>query len=193
MSKNWGVKSLLLIIVLLLLVAMFRLPFVWQWLYPIYYPDIIQSNATKFQHDPNLLLAIIQTESKFSGDETSKKGAIGLMQIMSDTAEWILEKGGYPSNYREELHNPTINVELGSWYLRYLMELYNEDLIVVLAAYNAGPGNVTRWLMSKQWDGSLESLSQVPYGETRHFIQRVLYTYDGYNKVYNKQYWQIAK
>lgn len=192
MSKQFGIKSLALLLALLLLITIFRLPVVWQWLYPIYYPNIIQNNAVKFEHDPNLLLAIIQTESKFSGDETSKKGAIGLMQIMSDTADWILEKGDYPNSYRENLHNPAINVELGSWYLRYLSDVYNNDLIVVLAAYNAGPGTVNRWLMSKQWDGSLSSLSQVPYGETRHFIQRVLYTYERYSKVYNTQYWQAT-
>ncbi len=166
-----------------------RLPIVWQWLYPVYYPEIIKENAMQFKHNPNLILAIIQTESKFSYSKTSKKGAIGFMQIMGETADWILEKGKFPSQYHNNLYAPAVNVQLGSWYLRYLLELYNGNLIIALAAYNAGPGNVNRWLASNEWDGTLTRVKQIPFGETRHYVQRVLYTFDRYEQIYDDNYW----
>lgn len=193
MKTIWVIRSLFLLLILAILLFAFRSPIVWKWMYPVYYPGIVKENAMEFNHNPNLILAIIHTESNFAHDKTSKKGAIGLMQLMGETAEWIMAKGKYPSDYRNSLHTPAINIELGSWYLRYLLELYDHNLIMTLAAYNAGPGNVNKWLTSGIWDGKYETLQQIPYGETRHYIQRVLYTFDRYERIYNDRYWQLNR
>lgn len=191
MKVTLWIKSIFLFFVLLLVLYVCRLPLVWQWIYPVYYPEIIKENAVQFKHNPNLILAIIQTESKFSHDKTSKKGAIGLMQIMSETADWIMEKGKFPNRYQNNVYLPEVNVELGSWYLRYLLELYDGNMITALAAYNAGPGAVNRWLATNEWDGSYAQLKRVPYGETRHYVQRVLYIFDRYERLYSDAYWFI--
>lgn len=189
MRTIWGIRTAFLLLIFVLVLYVCRLPLVWQWIYPVYYSNIIKENAIQFEHNPNLILAIIQTESRFSHSKTSKKGAIGLMQIMSETADWILVKGKFPNQYQNNLHIPAVNVELGSWYLRYLLELYDGNLITALAAYNAGQGTVNRWLASNEWDGSYAQLKQIPYGETRHYVQRVLYIFERYERLYSDSYW----
>lgn len=186
---SWGNKAVVMLGILFMLILAFLQPFVWQWLYPVYYADEIRKNAMRYNHDPNLLLAIIQTESNFRWTKVSSKGAIGLMQIMEDTANWVIDQSGYGEDVRQSLAHPTVNIAIGSWYLRYLLEQYDQNLVVALAAYNAGPGNVNRWLASGKWDGTLSMLHKIPFGETRHYIQRVLYTYERYGKIYTDHYW----
>lgn len=190
MKNARGIKSILLAFLFVILIIVFQMSIVWQWIYPAHYPEIIKKNAAYFQHNPNLILAIIQTESKFADAKVSKKGAIGLMQIMTETADWIMDKGNFPDQYRKKLHEPAVNIELGSWYLRYLIELYDGNLLVALAAYNAGPGNVSRWLETNIWDGTYVNLKQIPFGETRHYLQRVVYLFDRYEQVYKDPYWE---
>lgn len=184
MSKSWRTRSTILILLFVMAVMFFRHEVVWKWMYPIHYSEAIMDNAERYHIDPYLLLAIIVTESGFQPDKTSPKGAVGLMQIMQDTADWILQKNSFPRAYATTLYDPTVNIALGSWYLRYLHDAYEDDLPIILAAYNAGPGNVNRWRAASLWDGRMATLQHIPYGETRHYIQRVLYTYERYKNVY---------
>jgi soluble lytic murein transglycosylase len=189
MKGFWTKGRIFFLLLLFLVFFLLNLSWVWRWMYPVYYPEIIKKASEQYQLNPHLILAIIQTESKFLHHKTSKKGAIGLMQIMNDTAEWILERSGYAKNATQSLQEPEINIELGSWYLRYLLDLYDGNLIAALAAYNAGQGNVTRWLKTGVWDGNYSTINQIPYGETRHYIQRVIYNFERYNEVYGDDYW----
>lgn len=159
-------------------------------LYPIHFENEIRSSAKKYELDPLLIAAIIRVESNFRVDIESHKGAYGLMQLMPNTSDWIIETGKFAPGYRELLHDPSVSIELGSWYIQWLNKQFNGNTAAVIAGYNAGQGKVQQWLASGAWDGTLERADQVPYGETRHYIQRVMYYYDKYDKLYAAEWRQ---
>src|SRR5919202_5893726 len=112
--------------------------------YPLRYDAIVRGHARNYDLDPALLAAVIYQESKFRADAHSSSGAIGLMQLLPDTAKGIaIHTGG--SRFRVgDLYDPEINVRYGAWYLRHLLEKYGDERLA-LAAYNAGQQNVDRW------------------------------------------------
>jgi len=177
-------KAIMLLAILLGVFILFNTPMVWKWMYPIKYRTEVSAAAERFQVDPFLVLAIIRTESDFELDKVSKKGAVGLMQIMPDTATWIADQAGFAGVSREALASPEINIQLGTWYLSFLLDMFEGNRVMAIAAYNAGPGKVNSWIANQQWDGTLDNLQHIPYGETRHYVQRVLYFYDRYQKIY---------
>ncbi len=176
------------IILLLLCFVFFAIQTTWLWqlMYPIKYEEEITKYTQQFDTDPFLVLAIIQVETRFKEDIISKKGAIGPMQIMPDTAIWIIEQGDFSPYSMEYLSKPEVNIALGSWYLSTMYKQYNQNILATIAAYNAGPGNVNKWLVEGVWDGTSDNIYQIPYGETRHYIQRVLFFYDRYQTIYEK-------
>jgi soluble lytic murein transglycosylase len=161
-----------------------------RFLYPIPYKEEILLNGDKYGLDPFLIAAIIRVESNFKVDIESKKGAFGLMQLMPDTSDWVVEMGHFAPSHKDNLHNPTVSIQLGSWYLSWLHKQFKGNTVAVIAGYNAGQGNVNRWLQSQQWDGTLENADSIPFGETRHYIQRVLYYYNKYHKLYAEEWGQ---
>ncbi|OEF95600.1 lytic transglycosylase domain-containing protein [Desulfuribacillus alkaliarsenatis] len=175
-QKRWWL--LLLAIVLIVL----NTNFFWKLVYPIPYKDIIWEQAELLEQDPRLVAAVIMVESKYRKDSVSKKGALGLMQVMPNTAMWAAEINGIEYTYIEELAEPHTNIYLGTWYLKFLNHKYENKLPLVLAGYNSGPTRVDEWLQYGVWDG--ESIEQIPFGETRHYIQRVTHFYERYKKIY---------
>lgn len=157
-------------------------------MYPIHYEQEIRQNAQKYELDPFLIAAVIRVETNFKPTLTSSKGAYGLMQLMPDTSDWIVEKASFPESFKERLDEPKVNIELGSWYLNWLFKQFNGNIFAVIAGYNAGHGKVTRWLQEGQWDGTLDNTDQIPYGETKHYVQRVMYYYNKYNKTYSEEW-----
>ena len=131
--------------------------------YPLKYETIIRGHARNYRLDPALLAAVIYQESKFRANVESRSGAIGLMQLLPETAKGIaLHTGG--TRFRvSDLYDPEINVRYGTWYLRHLLDKYANERIA-LAAYNAGQRNVDRW--RAQGRG-------IAFGETRHYVSRV--------------------
>jgi soluble lytic murein transglycosylase len=185
-KRRIGKKRFLLVIVLVLL-AMLFLGSDWmnRWLYPIHYQEDIQLSADNYSLEPHLLAAIIRVETNYSTDVVSKKGAIGIMQLMPDTAEWIVKKAGFSNVTKKSLSSRAdISIEVGSWYLKSLNDQFKGNKYVVIAAYNAGPGKVSSWLADGTWDGKFETVDQIPYGETRHYVQRVIYYYNKYKTLY---------
>src|SRR5690606_32529890 len=105
--------------------------------------------------DPLLVAAIIRVESNFRPHLVSKMNAIGLMQIMPDTADWVIDQAGYDQSFREQIAQEEINIRIGTWYIRSLYQQFRtvlaeksreEGMALIAAAYNAGPGNVSRWI-----------------------------------------------
>jgi len=132
--------------------------------YPLNHKSIIKKHGEEFNIDPVLIASVIKAESNFKTDAVSKKGAVGLMQIMPSTADYIAKK----MNVDEfDLKNPNDNIRIGTFYLRYLFDRFG-DMRTVLMAYNAGEGNVTRWL-----DGRVR-LDTCPYPETNAYVDRVI-------------------
>lgn len=86
------------------------------------------------------------------------------------------------------IKDPAINIQLGSWYIASLTERYHGNKVAVMAAYNAGPGKVDRWLKNGTWDGTSQHASQIPFWETRNYVQRVSFYYEKYKQLYNDRY-----
>jgi soluble lytic murein transglycosylase len=126
--------------------------------YPLRYADIVRGHAENYRLEPELLAAVIYTESKFDPEAESQSGAIGLMQLLPATAKGIAQRTGGSRFRTEDLYDPELNVRYGSWYLRHLLDKYDGDLGKALAAYNGGQGNVDRG---------------VQYPETREYVDRV--------------------
>jgi soluble lytic murein transglycosylase len=178
-----------LLLVCFVLVLFMNSTFIGRKLYPIYFEQEIRQSAAKHNIDPFLIAAIIRVETNYKHHLESSKGALGLMQLMPDTAEWIVESTNLGPHTQEDLLKADVNINLGSWYLSWLNKHYNGNLIYAIAAYNAGQGNVNKWKQTNLWDGSQERIDQIPFGETRHYVQRVIYYYEKYTKLYSEQ-WQ---
>jgi soluble lytic murein transglycosylase len=131
--------------------------------YPLRYEQIVRGHARNYRIDPPLLAAVIYQESKFDADARSRSGAIGLMQLLPDTAKGIAARTGGERFVVEDLYVPELNVRYGAWYLRHLLDKYGDEA-TALAAYNAGQANVDRW--RAQGGG-------IRFAETRHYVRRV--------------------
>lgn len=180
-------KKRVLLVLLLGLIAILFLKSNWlgTWMYPVYYKQDIRVSASNYGVEPHLVAAIIRSETNYRTGKDSKKGALGLMQIMPDTANWVVQKAGFKEVTEDMLRNRAdVSIEVGAWYLKSLHQQFDQNQIAAIAAYNAGPGNVRKWLDSGVWDGKLETVSQIPFGETRHYVQRVIYYYNKYKDLY---------
>ncbi|WP_274649740.1 lytic transglycosylase domain-containing protein [Paenibacillus humicola] len=179
-------KRVFLLLVLTLLALMFwRSDWLGKWMYPIHYRDDIRISSENYGLEPHLVAAIIRVETNYNTGLQSKKGALGIMQMMPDTAEWIVQQGKF-SNITPSMlsERADISIEIGAWYLHSLHQQFGGNMIAAIAAYNAGPGAVNRWISDGTWDGRIETVDRLPYGETRHYIQRVVYYYNKYKKLY---------
>jgi soluble lytic murein transglycosylase len=143
--------------------------------YPLKYETIVRTHARNYDLQPALLAAVIYQESKFRADARSSSGAIGLMQLLPDTARGIALRTGGTRFQVEDLYNPDINVRYGCWYLRHLLQKYDDEK-TALAAYNAGQRNVDTWL--RNGDG-------IRFGETRHYVKRVEELKEIYRRTYH--------
>lgn len=132
---------------------------------------LIEENAVRFSLSRELLQSVILVESKFDRHAVSSTGAVGVMQLMPDTAEWISEQSGLPD---DDLHNPEENIPLGAWYLDYLIGKYDGNLVLALAAYNAGRGNVDSWMEERGWPPDYADIEGIPFPETREFVRAVI-------------------
>lgn len=143
--------------------------------YPLEYEHIVRGHARQYDLDAALLAAVIYRESKFDPNARSSSGAIGLMQLLPETAEGIALYTGGSRFEVDDLYDPEINVRYGSFYLRRLLQKY-EDERLALAAYNAGQANVDGWVA--------EGREEIPFPETREFVDNVLEARDVYARAY---------
>ncbi len=187
-GNNLTKKTIILFLLLFLVFLVINSKIPWKLVYPIHYQEEIILNAKEYNVDPYLILSIIQVETRFQPDKVSKKGAMGLMQLMPNTAAWIIEEGKFPEKFLQQTFEPSVNIELGTWYLSKLLSKYNHNLVMVIAAYNAGPGNVDKWIQDGIWDGSYEQVQNVPIGETRHYVQRVVHYFEQYQWIYEDHF-----
>ncbi len=145
--------------------------------YPLAYEHVITGHARNYDLDAALIAAVIYRESKFDPEARSRSGALGLMQLLPDTAKGIAVHTGGDAFVVDDLYNPEINVRYGAFYLRRLLRKY-EDERLALAAYNAGQNRVDEWLRD---DG------EIAYAETREYVDEVLEMRELYARVYAKE------
>jgi soluble lytic murein transglycosylase len=145
--------------------------------YPLRYEHIVTGHARNYDLDAALIAAVIYRESKFDADAKSDSGAIGLMQLLPDTARGIALHTGGSRFQVDDLYDPEINVRYGSFYLRRLIRKY-DDVRLALAAYNAGQANV---------DGWIDRRAGIEFPETREYVDEVLELRDIYARAYEKE------
>ena len=139
--------------------------------YPFNYKEEVIAAAEKEQVPPSLVASVILAESKYKNTAESETGALGLMQLMPDTARWVAQQVGHGNYTDRQLKEPTINIELGTWYLGHLLKEFNGDQVLALAAYNAGRGHVESWIHENNWNGMVDT---IPFPETREFVKSVV-------------------
>jgi soluble lytic murein transglycosylase len=173
-------------ILLAILLAVLFTPSFWRTVYPIRYQPQIAAGARAAHVDPLLVAAIVRVESHFREDDVSHAGAIGLMQLMPTTASWVAGRIGLrlSGTSLPHLSQPALNVRLGAYYLAYLLQTFQGNLPEAVAAYNAGPNRVEQWLRAGVWSGDEIAVADIPVRETRHFVWRVMYTYEVYQRFY---------
>ena len=176
----------ILFLVLLAAVATFSAKWFLYRLYPLPYRQSIEQRAAQFNLDPLLVAAVIRTESKFDPGAVSRKGARGLMQVMPSTGEWAADYLKIPDFSADRLFDPDVNIWIGTWYLDRLRKDFGGDLVLALAAYNGGSGHVKDWLRSSQWTGEQRTIEQIPFPETRYFVDRVMKDFNRYRWLYRR-------
>lgn len=153
-------------------------------IYPEKYSDQVEKYSSRFGLDKYLVYSVIRTESKFNEKAESDAGAKGLMQLMEDTATECNKKGGFDYNIPEDIFNPEVNISLGCFYLKQLIDYYDGDITLAITAYNGGSGNVGKWLQDDNLSDGDGGLLDIPFEETKGYVDKVLKSYNQYTKIY---------
>lgn len=153
---------------------------------PLTNTSVIRKQAAEKRLDPALIAAVIYAESKFA-PQRSSAGAEGLMQILPETAYFIAHLSGGSRFTASDLATPSINVAYGSYYLRYLLDHYDGNEMLAVAAYNAGLANVDHWVARARSEGGHLAIAAIPFPETRAYVERVLSAQQDYRSAYARQ------
>ena len=145
--------------------------------YPLRYSEFVRVHAREHNLDPALMAAVIYQESKFDPSAKSSSGAIGLMQLTPATAHGIAVRTGGSAFHTNDLYDADINIRYGAWYLHNLFDKYGSEELV-LAAYNAGQGNVDRWRANGE---------PIQFAETRAYVKRVEHLKSVYRRAWGKE------
>jgi soluble lytic murein transglycosylase len=156
----------------------------WEALYPFPFAESIAKWSQQRQLNSLLVTGLMRQESRFEPKITSSAGAVGLMQVMPDTAEWVAKQ---ISLKEYNLQNPDDNINLGTWYLDYTHQEYTNNSMFAIASYNAGPGSVADWIKQYGKDDLDRFVEQIPFPETRGYVESVLGNYWNYLRLYNTE------
>ena len=158
------------------------------YVYPLEYKDEVLEYSKKYNLDPYLVFAVINAESGFDKHATSSKNAKGLMQITESTAKEVNEITNSVDSLNEEnIYNEDINIELGCQYLASLISRYNGNYYLAICSYNAGIGNVDKWISQGQISQDLNTTDvELPFKETTKYLKKVIHNYKMYKVIYPK-------
>lgn len=154
--------------------------------FPYKYQEYVDMYSKEYDLDPLFVLSVMKTESKFDEDAHSHKNAVGLMQITVETGEWASKQMGYTSFSKDDLYNEEYNIRMGCWYLRWLGDMFGNNTDLMVAAYNAGPTNVQKWLENMEYSSNGKELEYIPFGETKKYVDKVNTYYNVYQYLYGK-------
>lgn len=178
-------RNLIILAIIIILFGTFiiNINTVYKLMYPKKYSEYVIKYSKEFSVDENLVYSVIKAESKFRKNAISNKGAKGLMQISDITRDWAIEELQLGEI---DVFNPEMNIKIGCWYLNKLFKEFG-DMNLVIAAYNGGSGNVTKWLENKDYSKDGENLHSIPFRETSDYVIKVRKNYDMYKKIYSKE------
>ena len=142
--------------------------------YPLEYEGAIRASARRHDLDPALVAAIIYSESRFDARARSDHGAVGLMQLLPETAAQIAGETGGVAFVPADLDDPRVNIRYGCYYLRTVLDTFGGDCVAAIAAYNAGAGAVAQWEAAARAAGHSLRVADIPYAETRAYVRGVL-------------------
>lgn len=154
--------------------------------YPKSYEEFVYMYSDEYGVDENLVFAVIKAESNFQEDAVSHKDALGLMQIMKETAEDVARKYNIEidfNNSEREILNVQNNIKIGTKYLAVLLEKY-KNIEVAVAAYNAGIGTVDNWIEKEIIKSDGSDIENIPYKETNNYVRKILRNYKIYQYLY---------
>ena len=178
---------IILITILLLYFVLFKVveidKVVMKKIYPLKYSEYIEKYAEEYNIDKYLVYAIIKAESNFEEDAKSTSNAVGLMQIMEATAFETANKMDLNIS-EEDLFNPNLNIKIGLKYFTSLLEKYNNNYNLAIIAYNAGIGNVDKWIQDGIINADGTDIENVPFKETNNYVRKILRDYEIYKKLY---------
>lgn len=182
-------KFLLIFAIIVILLTAYLVKTNWflKQMYPRKYSEQVYFYSKQYNVDPNLIFAMIKAESNFNPRIVSHKEAIGLMQVIPETGGWVAENIGIKGYNKDMLFNPDYNINIGTWYLKYLLKQFNNNVTLAVAAYNGGSGNVLNWLKDKRYSENGSNLKNVPFPETDKYIKKVIKNYRIYQNLYNKK------
>lgn len=183
-SKKKIVRVVTIIFLLFFVFAVWQSEIIGRIYYPFPYKSTVEKYAADNGVDPLLVIAVIREESRFIPKSKSSKGAVGLMQLMPDTANEIAVKldGRSPEI---DLSDPDTNIRYGTWYYAQLNKEFSGNTILALAAYNAGIGRVNSWLNESPKELNAYQIADIPYPETEEYVKKVLEAYGHYSRLYN--------
>ena len=152
--------------------------------YPMTYAPEIRAAAAEFSLDPAYVASVVLAESSFDAEAVSSAGAIGLMQIMPATGEWIAGKLEDEPFDVQRLYQPEVNLRYGCWYLRFLLDRYDEDMYTASTAYHQGQGRVDQWLEDPQYSEDGRTLTAISSAVTDTYVNRIMESYAHYQELY---------
>lgn len=164
------VVRLFIIAIICVIIRYIILP---NFVFPMAHKEAVFKSAQHHKVDPLLIYSIMKAESKFDQNAMSNRGAKGLMQIMDQTGQWAAAELNIDGFTNEQLFDPQVNIEIACWYVARLMNQYDGNLRTLLAAYNAGTGNVYKWKNNKEYSLDGVSLDHIPFEETRNYVKKV--------------------
>ena len=184
-AKKITIIVAIVIILLILLFGVFRVhTIVLKKIYPTKYSDYVYKYAEEYDIDPLLIFAIIKAESNFKPNVVSSSEAIGLMQLMDATAEELARKLDIPFTKKASLYDPELNIKLGTKYFSDLLKEYNQNTLLALTAYNAGKGNLKRWIEQGTLKEDGSNIENIPYKETNNYVRKIVRDYKIYQRLY---------
>ena len=178
-------RNLILILVIVILVALFCAEPIKQQItksvYKKEYSEYVTKYAEQYGVEENLIYALIKAESNFNPDAVSHQNAKGLMQLMQSTAEDLAKKSKINLN-NENILEPEVNIQLGTQYIASLLNKY-DCVEVALAAYNAGSGNVDKWISAGKIKADGSDIENIPYKETNTYVRKIMRDYEIYKQL----------
>ena len=182
-------KKIFIIIIAILIIVVFLGIFknkILKIIYPKTYKEIVSVYSEKYNVEENLVFALIKAESNFNSEAVSHRDAIGVMQIMEETAKDVANKNSIKienENIKQELLKIDNNINIGTKYLSTLLEKYKNKEIAV-AAYTAGIGTVDGWIQKEIIKSDGSDIENIPYKETNNYVRKILRNYKLYEELY---------
>lgn len=194
MKPNLRRAAVIAIIIALAIILGVAVELIWGSAEKHAHPDDHMQYVRQYAYEYNIpetvILAVIKVESNFDTQAESVAGARGLMQMLPSTFEWLTGDEHLGEHLdKEELFDPEVSIRYGTYYLNYLYQKFDRNMNTALAAYNAGEGNVAKWLASEEYSDGNGNLTKIPFKETASYVEKV----NGEIEVYKKLYYDESR